>query len=122
MKKTLAFLLVLANLLSFSSFAESVVRHEHNAYFHCQHTRQKIERTKHCPCGCNKKSKKQLRIVSESSDCESDDVVAHLPAFSQLNLSVAGAATYHPTFITSYFSGHDHILLSFYLTPLVSPG
>jgi hypothetical protein len=71
-------------LLSFSGVAEACERSNHNSYFHCKHTHRKVERTKACPCGCNKKKRATLRLTADHDSCDSDDVVAHVPQFTKL--------------------------------------
>jgi hypothetical protein len=122
-KRVWAILLVLVNLASFSSFAESVTHQNHNAFFHCQHTRQKIERTKPCPCGCNKKKNSRMRMTSVDSSCDSDDVVAHAPQFEKLVSSpLAPELIQAQLAATQYLPASAEVLTSYYLSPPVPPG
>ena len=102
-----AFVIVTVISCSISGFADSMLHAEHNAYFHCKHTQLRVERTKACPCGCNKKKRPAARLQSSSSDCDTDDVVAHAPAFSH----ILGNLTFSHRIIQKFFS--VSILLTF---------
>lgn len=104
-KRIISVFLIQMFVFSFTCFADSVRHDDQNTYFKCKHTQQKIERTKNCPCGCNKNKKSMLRVSSAEENCESDDVVAHAPQFEKLvasNLAhevIRGlnlAMAYHP--------------------------
>jgi hypothetical protein len=123
MQRAVAICLVFANLVSFSCFAEAAASAEHNAYFHCQHTRQKVERTKHCPCGCNKKKKAFIRLVSADDHCESDDVVAHAPEFEKLFSSLLAPELIRgQVVVTQHLPAPTEILTSYFISPPVPPG
>ncbi len=88
----------LVNVLffGFTCFGEALAEAEHNKYFKCKHTQNKIERGKDCPCGCNKLKKPGPRIISEISDCEADEIVIHVPQFSKFNAMIADYGRLHP--------------------------
>jgi len=107
---------------SASGFAESFAHAEHNAWSKCRHTQQRIARGKPCPCGCNKKAKPALRITNDHSDCDADDVVAHAPAFSQLDSLLSSAAPLAPTLssVLSFITWPE--MHSLPRPPLIKPG
>lgn len=109
-------------LFSFTSFADSVSHAEHNSYFKCKHTHQKVERTKNCPCGCNKKKQNNARITSDSFDCDNDDVIAHAPAFERMTATANAIQMPAPRYIYSVKSLGRDILSSIVITPPVPPG
>jgi hypothetical protein len=88
---------------SASGFAESFAHAEHNQWTHCRHTQQRIERGKPCPCGCNRKQKRSLRIVQDVSSCASDDVLAHAPAFTQLQAAIQTPEPVAPTLLSLHY-------------------
>lgn len=118
MSIALSFLL----LFSFTSFADSVSHAEHNTYFKCKHTHRKIERTKNCPCGCNKKQRNNSRITSDTFDCDNDDVVAHTPAFEKLVADASALRMPAPVFLSAANSPVSEIYFTTIITPPVPPG
>lgn len=109
-------------LFSFTSFADSVSHAEHNSYFKCKHTHQKIERTKNCPCGCNKKKRNISRITSHDFGCDNDDVVAHAPAFEKLTGDACAIRMPEPSYIYSAKILNAGIFSTLVIDPPVPPG
>jgi len=109
-------------LISLSGVAEAYERAEHNSYFHCKHTHRKMERTKACPCGCNKKSRAALRLTADHDSCESDDVVAHVPQFVKLTAHPVDSLQEKPQTITTAYPPQSVFLQTISLKPPVPPG
>lgn len=107
---------------SFTGFAEALPQAEHNAFFHCKHTRQKIERTKHCPCGCNKKKRSTLRLSSGHESCDADDVVAQLPSFAKLSADISGVQATTAEILTQHFFICEHFPAGVNLPSSSPPG
>jgi hypothetical protein len=113
----LALFLAPVLLISSSAFADALQQNEKNTYFHCKHTHRKVERTKDCPCGCNKKRSYLPRFHDVDNDCESDDVAAHAPKFEKLvSVLVAAAAPVTEVYATS-IRLHNPNLQSIFPTP-----
>jgi hypothetical protein len=109
-------------LFSFTSFADSVSHAEHNSYFKCKHTHQKVERTKNCPCGCNKKKRNTARITSDNFDCDNDDVIAHAPAFEKLTADASTIQVPTPHYFYTTKTLSVGIFSNIVITPPVPPG
>lgn len=107
---------------SFSAFGESLHRAGHNAYFHCKHTHRKVERTKNCPCGCNKKKRAAQRLTAGDDNCESDDVVAQLPQFAKNAARFTAVIPLSPSHLARGMYTPQRILFSIAIEPPVPPG
>lgn len=108
---------------SFTCFADAARHADQNAYFRCKHTQQKIERTKNCPCGCNKNKRSMLRVRSAEESCESDDVVAHAPQFEKLVASnLACEFSGRLELATGFGPWHPDHITSLSISPPVPPG
>lgn len=89
MPRALARFLSLGALVVFSAsvsgLAEAAAHAEHNSWTKCRHTGERIARGNPCRCGCNKaKRKPMLKFIDTHSNCDGDDVVAHVPQFTKL--------------------------------------
>lgn len=104
MKLRAAFLfaLIVSFTLSLSGLAESYERDRHNSHFVCKHTHQKVERTKLCPCGCNKKKRTMAFISSDATACDDDLVIAHVPGFSKIVGSGDTIGVISPVYMIQY--------------------
>ena len=123
LKHIISVFLVHMFVFSFSCFADSFRHADQNAYFKCKHTLQKIERTKNCPCGCNKNKKSILRVSSAEDSCESDDVVAHAPQFEKLVAShVAHELICGQDLAAGYTPRPPDNIVSISISPPVPPG
>lgn len=107
--------------LSLSGLAESVERAGHNAYFRCKHSQRKVERTKICPCGCNKKAR-AARITSAHDDCAGDDVVAHLPHFAKISARSVEIISIAPVLLARRFEAGATFFRSISIEPVKPPG
>jgi hypothetical protein len=118
-----SFLLLLAVFsASLSGLAESAAHAEHNQWTHCRHTQQRIERGKPCPCGCNRKQKRSLRIVQDLSSCAADDVVAHAPAFTQLQAVLQSFELDTPTLLSLHYHTNFSLVDLLQEGALIKPG
>lgn len=123
LKRIISVFLIQVFVFSCTCFADSVRHADKNAYFKCKHTQQKIERTKNCPCGCNKKKSALLRISPAEDNCESDDVVAHAPQFEKLVAShFAHELIRGQNFATGYSPWTVEYITSVSISPPVPPG
>jgi hypothetical protein len=54
-------------------------------YYLCVHTKQKVEKGKDCPCGCNKRMKllAKARLLSADHPCASAEEDVFMPAFAR---------------------------------------
>ncbi len=123
MKRTIALIVTFVSFVSFTCFADALVQAHHNKYFKCQHTKQSVDRSKSCPCGCNKKKRTLVRLVSADDHCESDDVVAHAPLFEKLVSSpLAPELIRGQAAVTRYLPVGINLPASHTLSPPVPPG
>jgi hypothetical protein len=120
--RIIVFLVLAIFTASASGFAESFAHAEHNAWSKCRHTRQRIERSKPCPCGCSKKARPGLRITNDHTDCDADDVVAHAPAFLGLDSLITAAYPLAPALSSVIHLATSLAVNSLPRPPLAKPG
>jgi len=121
-RKLFSLVILCSFVTTFSGYAESANHDQKNTWFTCKHTKREVERTKGCPCGCDKKKRSSLKIVADSHSCDSDDVVAHIPQFTSFSGYFDVAVMPPLQIIATGITCHLDLLATTTLEPACPPG